>query len=222
MKRVVPPSTAVLLFLISTAAAGAPQDAGAVRFRFAFGALTGSGENQKLTAITQDTSLKAGDRIKMMVEVEQPGFVYVLHRGPDDEIDLLFPPDLQRRPQTAQRYYIPDGARWFELDEHPGNETFYVLGSVEPLSALETMLGRYALAPAPDKRAISGDIVVEIRRLRAAHRNAVAPAERPVIIGGNVRALDKTPGRTLPDVSTLAVEVAADDFYARTFTIARQ
>jgi hypothetical protein len=64
--------------------------------------------------------------------------------------------------------------------------------------------------------------VAEIRRLRSAHRAAGAPLERPVIIGGNVRGLDTAPGRSLPDVSTLAVAITANGFYARTFTITHQ
>ncbi len=222
MRRAIAPLSALLLVLIAAAAAQTQQTTGAVKFRFAFGALTGSGENEKLTAVTQDISLKTGDRIKLMVEMEQPCFVYLLHRGPNGEVDQLFPSDFTQNVQVARKYYIPDGTRWFALDEHPGSETFYLLGSTERLTDLETMLGRYTLAPASDRPAISTDIVAEIRRLRAAHRNVVADAERPVIIGGNVRSLDKTPGRTLPDVSTIAVEVAAGGFYAKTFTITHQ
>jgi hypothetical protein len=207
---------------MTPAGAASQQAAGVVKFRFAFGAVTGSGGNQNLKAITEDTCLKTGDRIKLMVEVERPGFVYVLHRGPDDEVTLLFPPDLTRSPQIARRYYIPDETRWFELDENPGIEAFYVLGSVERLTALEAMLRRYAVAPAPDRSGISAEIVAEIRRLRSAHRAAGAPLERPVIIGGNVRSLDSAPGRSLPDVSTLAVAITANGFYARTFTITHQ
>ena len=221
MTRVLIRSTALLLFLGSAAGAG-QRAPGEVRFRFAFGAVTGSGESQTLTAITEDTSLETGDRLKITIELVRPGFVYVLHRGPNDEVTLLFPPDLKASPQVGRTTYLPDETRWFELDEHPGSETFYLLGSVERLRALETMLERNALAPASGKSAISVEIVAEIRRLRLEHRNVLAEAERPVIIGGNVRGLEKVPGRALPDVSTLAVEVVAADFYARTFTITHQ
>ena len=219
MKRWAMRSIASLLLLALIPNAGARQGAGAIRFRFAFGALTGSGPNQKLTRITQDTQLKTGDKIKLMVEMEQAGFVYVIYRSPADEIELLFPSDLKQNTQTARKYYIPDGTAWLELDKNLGNETFYVLGAVQRLGSLESLLRRYTSAPAAGKAAITKEILSEIRRLRTQNRNATAPAERPVMIGGNVRSLDKIPGRGLPEVSTVAVEITANNFYARTFTI---
>ena len=203
--------------------AGAAPDPATVRFRFAFGALTGGGAAQKLTSITQDSSLKTGDRIKLMVEIMQPCFVYLLHRGPNGEIDVLFPVDIKPGAQAAGKHYVPGGSGWLKLDNQAGDETFYLLGSAERLSGLEAMLGRYAAATAADKASLALEIVAEVRRLRAAHRNAVAVAEKPVIIGGNVRSLGNAPATAaLPDVSTLAVEVTAGDYYAKTFTIAHQ
>jgi len=214
-------STAAFLLLALSSSVATPQGAGPIRFRFAFGALTGSGQIQKLTRIDQDTELRTGDKIKLMVEMQQPGRVYVIYRGPEDEIELLFPADMKQDLQTARRYFIPDGTDWLEFDEQPGTETFYVLASVRRLTALESLIGRYTGAPAAGKTAIAAEIVAEIRRLRTQSRTA-PPAERPVMIGGNVRSLDRTPGRGLPDVSSIAVEITANDFYARTFTIAHR
>lgn len=195
------------------------QPAGTVHFRFAFGALTGSGDARKLVRIAEDTQLKTGDKLKLMVEAEQPNFVYVLHRSPQNEIDVLFPSDLKQSVQVGRKYYMPAGTTWFELDNKAGNETFYLLGSTKRLTELETLLDRYVKAPASGKAAITNDIVAEIRQLRTQNLETTAPAERPVMIGGNVRSLDTTPSSALPDVGSVAVEITAKDFYARTFTI---
>ncbi len=197
----------------------AGQDAATLRFRFAFGALTGTGATQALTAVTEDRTMKTGDRMKLMVRLLTPGFVYVIHRGPKGEIDLLFPPDLKQAAQVGATHYIPEGAGWLTLDENAGDESFYVLGSVQRLADLETHLGRYAGAAPADTAARADAVVAEIRRLRAEHRNVAAAVERPVVIGGNVRSLDPAPGRGLPDVDTIAVEVSAGKFYARTYTV---
>ena len=220
-RRLISASIAALLVLAAIPATDAVP-AGLVRFRFAFGALTGAGAKPTLTAITQDTTLKTGDRIKMLVEMQQPGFVYVIHHGPKDEVNLLFPPDLNQSIPIGRTHYIPAGAIWLTLDDATGNETFYVLGSVERLGGLEALLARYNAPPPSGKAAIATSIVAEIRRLRTQHRNVTAPAERPVIIGGNVRSLDQVTGRELPDVGTIAVDVTAGDFYARTFTVTHQ
>jgi hypothetical protein len=197
----------------------AQQPPAPVRVRFAFGALTGVGSNRKLIRIAEDTQLGTGDRLKLMVEMQQPGFIYLIHRSPDNEIDLLFPAELKQAVQLTRKYYIPEGAQWFELDRNPGNETFYLLASARRLDDLELLLERYAKSPASGRAAITTGIVSEIRKLRTQNLDAGAQAERPVMIGGNVRSLDTAPGSALPDVSTIAVDISAKDFYARTFTI---
>jgi uncharacterized protein DUF4384 len=142
------------------------QAAGTVRFRFAFGALTGAGNNQSLVRITEDTHLKTGDKIKLIAEMEQTGFIYLIHRSPDGEIELLLPADLKQNVQIGRSYAIPEGASWFELDKNPGDETFYLMASTQRLSNLESLLQRYSGAPAAARPAIGTEIVSEIRKLR--------------------------------------------------------
>jgi len=194
------------------------QAAGNIRFRFAFGALTGTGTNRSLVRITEDTKLKTGDRIKMMAQMDQPGFLYVIHRSPDNEITLLTPSDFKQGLPVGMPYYMPNGASWFELDKNPGDETVYLLASIQRLETLESLLQRYSTAPAAGKASAATDIVSEIRKLRTQNRDVAALAERPVIIGGNVRSLGTT-GGSAPDLGTIAVEITAKDFFARTFTI---
>ena len=199
----------ILAILLTSMNAAAQQRGAAVRLRFAFGALTGTGAAQKLTSITEDTALRTGDRIKMMVEMQQAGFAYVIHRDPKDQIEVLFPADLKQSPQVSRKYYIP-AADWLEFDAITGSETFYLLASPQRLTTLESLLERHAGTT---------EIVAEIRRLRTQNSNAVVQADRPVVIGGNVRSIDQARGANLPDVSTIATEINANGFYARTFTI---
>jgi hypothetical protein len=202
----------LLLGLVSNATAQQPA-ASSVRFRFAFGALTGP--TQQLKSITQDTTLASGDRIKLMVELLQPGFVYLIHRGSQGDINLLFPPDLKQTMQVSQKYYVPGGSNWFKFDQNAGTESFYVLGSPQRQTSLESMLSRYGAATASGKPAIAAEIVAEIRRLRAQPR----PPETPGIIGGNVRSLDSIAGPKIPDIDTIAGLISVPGFYGRAFTI---
>ncbi len=195
------------------------QTPNAIRFRWAFGALEGPRDNPRLISIRQDTPLRSGDRIKFMVELDQPSFVYLLHHDPRNEISLLFPADLRQTVRTGQRQYVPAGDEWLEFDQTTGRETFYLLASVQRLTSIESIINRYNNAAPGGRTAISAEIVAEIRRLRDQNRNFSAQAERPVSIGGNVRGIDEAPARRLPDVATIAVEIAAGQFYARTFTI---
>jgi len=63
----------------------------AVSFRWAFGAVVGSKDDRRLVAITRDTILKTGDRLKLLLQLKNRCFVYLFYRTADDEIYLLFP-----------------------------------------------------------------------------------------------------------------------------------
>ena len=189
------------------------QEEANVHFRWAFGALVGGENPPRPIAITQDTTLKTGDQLKMLVELKKPGFVYVIHHGPQGEVQWLFPasrPPFETDYQAAKRYDIPPGDGWFKLDDQVGRETFYVLASVERLTDLETLLSTYASAPRSEQPQIATSIVAEIREVRKRYRQFATLAERPVPIAGNVRG---------PDIGDLVVEITAQNFYSKTFTI---
>ena len=184
-----------------------------VQFRWAFGARLQREKPPKLVAITQDTTLHTGDQLKMLVELHTPCFVYVIYHGPQGDIQWLFPAPPQSFDtdyQTAKPYPIPPGEAWIRLDHQVGHETFYVLASAERLTTLESLLTAYAQAPHAEQQEIATDIVSAIRDVKKRYRQFATRAERPVPIAGNMR------GQMLGD---LAVEIRADNFYSKTFTI---
>ena len=189
------------------------QEEANVHFRWAFGALVGGEDPPKLIAITQDTTLNTGDRLKMLVELKKQCFVYVIHHGPQGEVHWLFPANEQQLAtdyQTAKRYDVPPGDTWFKLDDQVGRETFYILAAAERLTDLETLLTTYANAPRSEQPQIGTNIVAEIREMRKRFRQFATLAERPVPIAGNLRGAD---------IGDLAVEITAQNFYSKTFTI---
>lgn len=194
---------------------GRAQEESNVNWRWAFGAQLSSENDKtpKLVSITQDMPLKTGDQLKMLVELQKPCFVYVIHHGPGEKVRWLFPytmPPFENDYTTGKRYDIPEGKAWFKLNEEVGRETFYVLASVERLSDLETLLTSYASASAADKPQIAGNIVAAIRDVKKRYRQFSTLAERPVPIAGNLRG---------PDLADLAIEIKAHNFYSKTFTI---
>ena len=68
----------------------------AVSFRWAFGAMVGSKDDRRLVAITRDTVLKTGDRLKLLLQLKNRCFVYLFYRTATDEIYLLFPYTLEK------------------------------------------------------------------------------------------------------------------------------
>lgn len=193
-----------------------------VALKWAFGALVGGPESEKLEAIVRDRVLHTGDQFKMMVELEKLCFVYLVYHSADGELNLLFPYDLRQLDAdytTGRRYYIPKGSSWFELDSHAGDETFFLVASPERLRDLESLLARYESSGPGAKADLKRQILENLRVLRRQRRELAAPAERPVTIGGTVRGQGKTPGGGRPDVATIAEEIRSGGIVVRTFTV---
>jgi len=211
----------VIAAIVSCAMAFA-QEKPNVSFEWAFGTLSGSGDDARLVVIQRDTTLSSGDELKMMVKLKEDCFVYVLHESPAGEISLKFPYDLKQFTtdyKVGKNYYIPRGRPWFKLDANVGRETFYLLASAERLLDLEALLGKYRDAEASAKPAVGKEIVTEIRNVRKHYKTFTTFAERPISIGGNVRSLTRDEAMRRPDVAQIAAEITANNFYGKTFTI---
>jgi hypothetical protein len=193
-----------------------------VRFKWAFGALKEGEGAPQLVAINRDAALKAGDELKMLVELKEKCYAYVIYQGPQGEIRLLFPyelSDLEKGYQESKVYYVPKGGGWFELDSQVGQETFHLLASAERLITLEKLLKDYESAGSENKPFVAQDLLEEIQQLRRTNRNLKAPAERPAQIVGRIRGSGEPGPTNRPDIEPLAVEISAESFYSRTFTI---
>ena len=196
-----------------------------VCFRWAFGAMVGAEYDRRLVAITRDTTLKTGDKLKLLVELQKKCFVYVIYHSGQDDVVLLFPYNLQQFTtdyEIAKRYLIPQGGRWFELDQNVGLEKFYLLASATRLTELEALFVTQKFQSAVDKQEQAKKILAHIRTIKRQYRTLTTDAERPVVIGGNVRGINKEKGMASPDFDAIAAEVSAHNFYSRTFKIEHQ
>jgi len=194
----------------------------AVSFRWAFGAMVGSKDDRRLVAITRDTVLKTGDRLKLLLQLKNRCFVYLFYRTAEDEIYLLFPYKLklfESDYKTGEKYYIPKGKTWFELDKSVGLETFYLLASAKRLHQIEALYQKYNSVVGEEKKKLAKQLLAEIRKMKRKHQKFATPAERPIAIGGNVRGVPQDEKSTFPDFDPIASEVSASNFYSKTFTI---
>ena len=193
-----------------------------IRFLWAFGAIKkGEGES-KLVPIARDTALRSGDQIKFFVKLEKKCFVYLIYHSSQGEVSVLFPyrfEQLSRAYPAKAEYYIPQGVEWFSLDEHVGQETFYLLASAERLYDLEALINKYESADPAKKPELARKALKEIRMLMRENRKFKSFAERPVTIMGHLRGSEKVELEDTPDVTNLAVEISGSNFYSRTFTI---
>ncbi len=217
MKRL---ATLVLSLSLAVLTAGAQSDEN-IAFQWAFGAVTG--EKQEFVSITRDTTLRTGDDIKMLVNLQRNCYVYVIHSGPSDDITLLFPYSLDQFDKdyaVNKNYYIPIGRRWITFDKTTGKEKFYLLAANERLTDLERLIASYEKGDAAKKETVSKQIASEIRNVKRRFRNFTTLAEKPVTIGGNIRGVgEEEVTERRPDVANIATLISASNFYGKTITI---
>jgi hypothetical protein len=211
-----------ILFAPSIPAAQAQESR--LKFYWAFGALIGEQNQQRLISIGRKTVLHTGDRIKIQFEPVTECFVYLFYYSSQQELALLFPADpFGSHAVPGTKYSIPDKNQWFRLDDVTGIEKFYLIASVRRLENLEALCQKHsAVTRTEDIQASSRAIFAEIKQLRRKNRTLTAAAERPVRLGGNFRGVHKDDQPGQPDISQIAVEISAADFFSRTFTIDHQ
>ena len=196
-----------------------------VIFQWAFGAIRNTDIGPQFEAITRDTVMKSGDQIKLFLRVENKCFVYLIYQSSQGDLSVLFPYRfklLNNGYQISKNYYIPKGDQWFELDEFTGTEKFYLLATANRLVELEDLINKYESADKSNKIKIGEKIILETRRLRKKHRKFKSHVERPVTIIGKMRGTEKTKAAGLEDIADYALEISANNFFSRTFTIDHQ
>lgn len=215
--------TACVVVSCLTVTTSYSKDDNSLSFLWAFAALTGDGVERKLVQVTRDTALKSGDQLKMMVELNSEGYIYVLYSSSNGELVKLFPdnPGSADSLQVGRRHFLPEGNLWFTLDEQTGLEKFYLVASQTRLVELEELLALYENAPAGEQLEVAKEIRKQILELRKEKRKLATVADRPVEIGGNIRSVDNSQLMS-QDISLFAMDISGSDFFARTFTIEHQ
>ena len=211
----------LLIGLLAFATEGSATEAEQIRLQWAFGALTGSEDNPQLLSIEEQAVLHSGDRMKIFLQPKTDCHLYLFYHSSQEETVVMLPAKGAGSLIAADdRTTVPRGSDWFRLDEVTGQETFYLIASARPLEELETLCIRlFSAGSQPERTAVGRQILSEIDRLQKTRRTLTAAAERPIRLGGNFRGLTEETKPELPDISRIAMEISASDFYSRTFTI---
>jgi Domain of unknown function (DUF4384) len=114
-----------------------------------------SGED--MIEVPADSVFHAGDRIRISVETNQPGFLYIINRGSSGLWQPLFPSadvdDGSNHVEGFRDYLLPPKSRMV-FDETTGTERLFLVFSRQPQPNLDRMI--YSLtsnpAPGPDQR----------------------------------------------------------------------
>lgn len=217
-------SSFVLTYIqrIASAQQAKSQENKNVNFHWAFVVLKKSNNGSQFTTITRDIVLKSGDQLKMLVKLDKECFVYVFYYSSQGELYMFFPYDLSQFSndyEVSKNYYIPQSDFVLELDENVGKEKIYLIASTQRLPELEDLYSFYESVKDLKKPKFIENIILEIRQLRKSHKQFTTKAERPVVSTGVVRAHISTEKTDFSDLDKFAIEIAENNFFAKTFTI---
>jgi hypothetical protein len=175
-----------------------------------------SGQYQE---VDPDTNFRSGDRIRLHVDANTSGYLYVVMQGSSGTWKLLFPSaevaggsNLVRKGESRQ---IPSGDRGqFVFDEQAGNEKLFIVLTRQPEPDLDKLIYSMGGKPGDAKdrslvaQASVGDNVVSRLRSQVASRDLVfEKVDSPSADGKLENAAYVVNPSTAPD-ARLVVDVA--------------
>ncbi len=93
--------------------------------------------------VSPQSTFHSGDMVRVKLEGNRNGYLYVIARGSSGNWKPLFPaPDInsgENRVAPHQRYTLPSSSQAFTFDEQPGEERLFLIYSAEPIRDIESM-----------------------------------------------------------------------------------
>jgi len=111
--------------------------------------------------VLPDTVFHSGDRIRLSVEPNANGFLYIATQGASGTWKAMFPsPDIEEgdnRAEAMHPYVMPPGKRVFTFDATAGKEALFVVFSRQPVTDFEDLIyslkgGKTVSQPTPQVR----------------------------------------------------------------------
>jgi hypothetical protein len=100
-------------------------------------------EEARYDEVDTDTIFHSGDKIRVSVESNDDGYLYIVQQGSSKTWNLLFPSDdIENGSNHIQRnreYDLPSGGR-FAFDEQPGEERLFIVLARRPEPDLEKLI----------------------------------------------------------------------------------
>jgi hypothetical protein len=87
--------------------------------------------------VKEGDKLFSNDYCRVNFKLDKDAYVYVVHHDSAGALHQLYPDPALAAPQKAKgktSYTIPEGKdKWFQLDDHTGKETIFLLASNKPI-----------------------------------------------------------------------------------------
>jgi hypothetical protein len=204
------------------AAPGSQRENNGLRLLWAFGAIRALSNPPRVEPVTAKMVLSSGDKLKMMIQLRQKCFVYLIHRDSQGDFAMLFPYSLKQFDtdyQTARNYYAPKGEAWFQLDSRTGNETFYLVASDQRMLDIEYTYEKYVSSEESKKQDLAVQMLSELNRITERYLASYEGAEMLAENESSMRGFERATGADLADIAALARGISFDNIYSETFVI---
>jgi serine/threonine protein kinase len=93
--------------------------------------LTRQGKLGNEEAVSPDTTFYSGEGVKLSIQAEQNGYIYILLQGSSGKVSMLYPDPRIRGGNNqiakGEMLSIPTDNRWFKFDKNPGTENIYLV-----------------------------------------------------------------------------------------------
>lgn len=154
---------------------------GPLALRYSLLKVTGDGD----TEVDASTIFHSGDRMRLSVRANSPGFLYIVNKGTSNRWNIMFPSadiDGGNNEVTANRDYLIPSKHRFYFDENPGAERLFIVFCRQPEADLDKLI--YSLT--------SGSPGKSEKSMMLAQNNAPPPVQDSLVerLRGKVLARD--------------------------------
>ncbi len=94
----------------------------------------------KVSKTSISREFRSGERVRLQIKPNRPGYLYVLNIGSTGTSQVLFPLGGEENTVVANETYSVPGRGFMRFDDNPGVETLLVMLSTRPLSSLAPQL----------------------------------------------------------------------------------
>jgi hypothetical protein len=109
------------------------------------------------TEVSPDETFHSGDSVRVKVEGNRDGFLYIVSRGSSGNWKPLFPSaDInggENHVAAHASYSLPSTTQVFSFDRQAGEEKLFIIYSPDPIRDLESMIPSLTHSTQPDKPA---------------------------------------------------------------------
>lgn len=100
--------------------------------------------NGQTVEVDPDSVFRSGDRIRLTVQANDTGYLYIVLRGSSGKWTPLFPSKEimsgDNKVERGGQYEIPLGSVWFAFDEQAGTEKLFIVLARQPVPDFEKLV----------------------------------------------------------------------------------